>query len=262
MRRLLGLLLLVGLVALFSGCDAFGGPQNTFAPEGDVAEKQKNLFLLVTVLATIIGIGVFAVLLYIMVRFRQRGPDDPVPKQVHGNQRAELLWTILPAILMIALAFPTVDGIIDLGRDPKDDALKVDVTAARFVWQFAYADYVDAEGNPIETQGELHIPVDQEIAVTLHAADVIHSFWVPKLAGKLDVMPNRENRMWFNATSAGTFSGQCVELCGVNHADMKFQVIAESPEEFEAWMQEQIDLANATPTPSAPPPPGEAPAGE
>jgi cytochrome c oxidase subunit 2 len=258
LRRLLGVLLLVGVVALLSGCDAFGGPQNTFAPEGDVAEKQKNLFLMVTVLATIIGVGVFGVLLYIMVRFRRRGADDPMPKQVHGNQRAELIWTILPAMLMIALAFPTVDGIIDLGRSAKDDALKVDVYAQRFSWEFEYPDYVDAAGNPIKASGEFHIPVDREVAVTLHSRDVIHSFWIPKLAGKLDVMPNRENKMWFNATSAGTFSGQCVELCGVGHAEMKLQVVAESREDFDAWIQEQLAAANATPTPpDQQPPPGE-----
>jgi cytochrome c oxidase subunit 2 len=253
MRRLLGVALLVGLVALLSGCDAFGGPQNTFAPEGDVAERQKNLFLLVTILATIIGLGVFAVLIYSLVRFRQRSPDEPPPKQVHGNQRAELIWTILPAILMIGLAFPTVDGIIDLERDPKADALKVDVTAARFVWQFEYADYVDTEGNPVKVEGELHIPVDQEISITLHAADVIHSFWVPKLAGKLDVMPNRSNRMWLNATNEGTFSGQCAEFCGVGHANMKFQVIAQTAEDFDAWIQEQITAASAGAQPSGVP---------
>ncbi|MEX1255231.1 MAG: cytochrome c oxidase subunit II [Dehalococcoidia bacterium] len=258
MRRLLGAALLLGIVALLSGCDAFGGPQNTFAPGGDVAEKQRNLFLLVAVLGAIIGLAVFAVLLYTMVHFRQRSPDDPPPKQVHGNQRAELIWTILPAILMIGLAFPTVEGIIDLGRDPKDDALKVDVTALRFAWQFEYADYLKDDGTPLKVDAELHIPVDQEISVTLHSVDVIHSFAVPKLAGHLDVVPNRSNRMWFNATALGTYSGQCMEFCGIDHANMKFQVIAQTPEDFDAWIQEQLDAANA----GAPPAPPEQPAGE
>jgi cytochrome c oxidase subunit 2 len=237
-------------MALLSGCDALGGPQNTFAPEGYVADKQLQLFLLVVVLATIIGVGVFGVLLYTMVRFRERSPDDPMPKQVHGNQRLELAWTIIPALLMVGLAFPTVDGILDLARDPEPDALQVDVQGARFLWTFSYPDYPTANGEPLEVEEEFHIPVDREVAVTLTSPDVIHSFWIPKLAGKLDVVPNRENKMWFNATSAGTFQGQCVEFCGVNHFEMKLQVVAESPEEFEAWIQEQLAAANADAPPA------------
>ncbi len=232
-------------MALLTGCEIFSSPQNTFAPEGDVASKQKFLFLLVTVFATIIGIGVGAAMLYILFRFRQRRPDEAPPKQLHGNQRFELAWTILPALLMIGLAFPTVNGILDLGRDPKPDALKVTAHASQWLWRFEYPDYNDASGKPLIVQNELHIPVDREIGITLESSDVIHSFWAPKLAGKLDVIPGRSNRMWFNATELGTFDGQCAEFCGLGHAEMRFQVVAESEQDFQAWIQEQLSAANA-----------------
>jgi cytochrome c oxidase subunit 2 len=222
-----------------SGCDIFDSPQNTFAPEGDVAERQRFLFLMVMWPALIIGVLVGVATVYVLVRYRQRRPDEPPPPQMHGNQTLELMWTILPAALLVALAFPTVDGIVDLGRDAKPDALPVTVKAFRWDWKFEYPDLItDAEGEPLSLD-ELHLPVDREIAVTLESADVIHSFWIPKLAGKLDVMPGRSNRMWFNATSEGTFSGQCVEFCGLSHAVMRFDAVVESEEEFQAWVEEQ-----------------------
>jgi len=232
---------LLALVALFMGCGAFGGDQNTFAPEGDVADEQRDLFVIVTIIATIILIGVIAALVYIMVRYRRRSPDEPPPKQVHGNTRLELAWTIAPALLLLGIAVPTVASIIDLGREAKDDALHVHVVAFRFDWRFQYTDpeFADAGGEPL-TAEELHIPVDREIAVELESQDVIHSFWVPKLAGKLDVMPGRHNRMWFNATEPGVYAAQCAEFCGIGHSIMKFTVVAEEPAGFEAWVDEQL----------------------
>lgn len=233
------LLLIVGLWT--AGCSAFGGDYNTFSPAGEVAEKQRNLFYLVLVPAVLILIGVLAVTVYIVVRFRQRSDDEPLPKQVHGNNRLEVAWTIAPAILLIGLAVPTVMGIIDLGRDPKPEALHVRVIAFQWDWRFEYTDpeFADADGEPLITE-EFHIPVDREIGVELESPDVIHSFWVPKLAGKLDVMPGRTNEMWFNAEEEGVFSGQCAEFCGIGHAVMKFDVTAESEADFQAWVDEQI----------------------
>jgi cytochrome c oxidase subunit 2 len=155
--------------------------------------------------------------------------------------RLELAWTIAPALLLLGIAVPTLASIIHLGRDAKADALHVTVTASRFAWNFEYTDpeFVDAHGNALTTN-ELHIPVDREIAVELEAQDVIHSFWVPKLAGKLDVVPGRNNRMWFNATAPGVYAGQCAEFCGIGHSIMKFTVVAEEQAGFQAWVDEQL----------------------
>jgi len=236
--RLLMAALLVAVLLLAVGCST-GNPQNTFSPEGDVAQRQRDLFNLVLWPAVAILILVEGLLIYAVVRFRRKKGDE-LPAQVHGNTRMELGWTIAPAVLLLALAVPTVSAVWDLGRPPASDALQLKVTGIQWRWQFEYSDIKDSEGKPLQVFDQLHIPVDKEIGAHLEALDVIHSFWVPKLAGKLDVIPGRANRMWFNATKPGTYSGQCAEFCGLGHAGMRLTVVAESEEDFQAWVDEQL----------------------
>ncbi len=239
-RQLAGVAVAIAFAALLAGCGAFGGDQNTFNPSGDVAKRQLDLFIFVLIPATVILILVLVALVYIVFRYRRRS-DDPMPAQVHGNNRLEIAWSIAPLILLAVIAVPTVDGIYDLGRDARADALHVRVVAFQWDWRFEYLDpeYADVDGNPM-TAEELYIPVGREVGFELQSPDVIHSFWVPKLAGKLYVMPGRTNRMWFNATEAGVYSGQCAEFCGIGHSVMKFDVIAVEPAEFDVWAQEQL----------------------
>jgi cytochrome c oxidase subunit II len=237
-------------VAFLTGCDALGGPQNTFAAEGEVAEKQKNLLIITIVPAFVIFVGVMFACVYLVLRFRRKSEDEPLPKQIHGNTKLEIGWTIAPTVLLIAIAVPILYTIFDLGRDADDDALQVTVYGQQFNWEFEYADILDAEGEPLKlTPGDedfaLHIPVDRQVNATLVGRDVIHSFWVPKLAGKEDVVPGHENELWFIADNPGTFQGQCAELCGEFHADMEFTVIAESQEDFDAWVEERLAETNA-----------------
>jgi cytochrome c oxidase subunit 2 len=147
----------------------------------------------------------------------------------------------------MVLAVPMVAAIIDLGGDPDEDALQVTVRAEQFNWFFEYSELIDDEGNALSTPRELRVPVDRDIAISLESIDVIHSFWVPKLAGKLDVIPGRTNTMWFNATSPGTYSGQCAEFCGIGHAGMKFTVIALEEAEFQAWCEEELAVEPGAP---------------
>ncbi len=235
---------LVAIMALLVGCGSLGGDQNTFNPAGDVASKQRDLFLLVMWPALVIMVLVFGALLYIMIRYRRKEGDE-LPQQIHGNTRLELAWTIAPALLLLGLAVPTVAGVIDLGRAPHKDALHVQVEAYRFGWTFHYLDpeYVGADGQPLTVSDQLHIPIDREIGIELKSDDVIHSFWVPRLAGKLDVMPGRHNQMWFNAKEVGTYSGQCAELCGIGHAGMRFSVVADTKADFDAWIQQQLSAS-------------------
>ena len=239
--KLLAALTTLSTLVFLTGCGAFGGDQNTFAPKGEVADKQKDLFLLVMWPALVIGVIVGVALIYMLIRYRHRD-GDALPKQIHGNTRLELAWTILPAILLVGIAVPTLQGVFDLGRAPRADALHVEVTGFQFGWRFAYVDepYAKPDGTPLTISTELHVPVGQEVGITLHSNDVIHSFWVPKLAGKTDDIPGRSNRMWFKADEAGTYSGQCAELCGIGHAGMRFRVIAQSQDDFDAWVQEQL----------------------
>lgn len=251
--KLLAALVMVCTVAFLTGCNAFDGPQNTFSPSGEVANKQKDLFLLVMWPALVIGILVGLATIYILIRYRHK-EGDPDPVQVHGNTRLELAWTILPAILLIGMAVPTLQGVYDLGRSPHKDALSVEVTGFQFDWRFKYIDeeYTKPDGKQLAISTELHVPVGREIAIYLESPDVIHSFWVPKLAGKTDDIPGRTNRMWFKAGEPGTYSGQCAELCGIGHYTMRFKVIAQTPSEFDSWVRDQMS-GNPQPTPEATP---------
>ena len=239
---------LLASAVFFSGCELFSSDQNTLNPQGEVAEKQADLLWLVIWIALAVLIVVFAALVFALIHFRRRSDDDPLPKQVHGNTRLELTWTIIPTVILLALAFPIVDGIIDLAATPGDDALHVRVLSSQWNWAFEYIDeeFQDADGNPLSVQRELHIPVGRDIDFELEAADVVHSFWVPKLAGKTDAIPGRTNHMWFNADEPETFAGQCAEFCGIGHSGMKFSVVAESEEDFAAWAQEQLAGASAS----------------
>lgn len=250
-------LLLGGLVLLssflFSGCKLFDSPQNVFAPAGEVARDQKNLFFLTMWPALAILILVEGGILWICFKYRRKKGDTGLPAQVHGNNRLEITWTILPAILLAVFVPFVIGGIVKLGNTPKD-AITVDVTGVQWQWQFTYPDI--NSGQPVELGFDepLHIPVNKNIALRLHSDNVIHSFWVPRLAGKTDVIPGRTNTMWFRATETGQFSGQCAEFCGLDHANMRFCVIVDTQEDFDKWLAETI-------AGTAPPPPARVPGG-
>lgn len=255
-RRAVICILLLGLLALLlSGCDV-NTPQNTFDPKGEVADKQKDIFLAAMWPALIIMIGVLLATVVIVLRFRRR-EGDPIPKQTHGNTTLEIAWTIAPAVLLLGLGIPMVATLWEIGGDPSDDAYPIEVTGQQFSWEFAYPDILDENGAPLVQQSALSepliIPAGRQIAIHVTSKDVIHSFWVPKLAGKLDAIPGRMNSMWFKATEPGSFAGQCAELCGLRHAEMHLTVTALSAEDFQAWVDEQ----------TAPPADGQdAPAGD
>jgi cytochrome c oxidase subunit II len=246
-RAVAPLFLLALTAILLSGCEHLSSPQNTFNPAGKVADGQKDDFLLVTYIALPIMILVLAACVVIPVMFRQKKGDPGLPKQVHGNTALELTWTIIPALLLAVIAVPTVAGIRDLGREPSAEALEVRVRAQQFLFEFHYREILVGDEpleSPPDTSGErivgvLRIPVGREIALRLVSQDVIHSFWVPKLAGKTDVVPNHENKMWIRADEPGTYEGQCAEFCGLSHSDMRFRVIAMPQAEFDAWVSDQ-----------------------
>jgi cytochrome c oxidase subunit 2 len=234
------------LVLLMAGCSQFDGPQNTFSPEGEVAEDQKFLFLFVTWIALPIMILVLGATVYAAIRFRRKSDDDPLPKQVHGNTALELTWTIIPIILLVIIAVPTLDGVVDLGDRKGDAAFNVKITGTRFTWEFDYNDVVDADGAPIFTTDELHVPVGAVVAADIEAKDVLHSFWIPRLAGKQDAVPGRTNYLWFQADKPGTYDGQCAEFCGTGHSNMRMRVVVHTAEDFRAWAAEQGGTLSAT----------------
>ncbi len=236
-RHVLVALLLLGLLALLlSGCET-STPQNTFAAEGDVAKTQRDIFYYAMWPAIGIMIFVEGLIVVMLLRFRRRD-GDRIPKQTHGNMRLEIVWTILPALLLLGLGVPMVIAIFDVGREPADDAYPIRVTGQRFIWEFAYPQILDDKGDPITTLSELHIPAGREIGLTITSIDVIHSFAVPRLAGTRDAIPGEENRMWIKADDPGSYAGQCREFCGFSHFDMKIKVIVQSQQDFDAWAGE------------------------
>jgi cytochrome c oxidase subunit 2 len=261
LRRLLPALLLLGLLALLlSGCET-DTPQNTFAAEGEVARDQRFIFYLAMWPALAILILVNVGLLVIVMRFRRRSPDE-LPVQTHGNTRLEIAWTIAPAILLMILAVPMMAILFDIGRDPDPDAYPVEVHGVQWQWIFRYPEILDEEGEPLATIGEVHFPAGRQVAFHLTSGDVIHSFWIPRLGGKLDVIPGTTNVLWLIADNPGSFAGQCAEFCGLLHADMRLTAHAHSEEDFEAWVAEMTanggDEDNegngaATPTPAPAP---------
>ncbi|CAN5244767.1 cytochrome c oxidase subunit II [soil metagenome] len=228
---------LLALVAvLVAGCGLTGGPQDALDPAGPVAEAQDRLWDLVFPIAVAVFVLVQGLIIVAMVRFRRRPGDDDVPRQVEGNTRLEIVWTAIPAVILAAIAVPMITTLFGLADRP-EGAMDVTVVGKQYWWEFEYPD------SGVVTATELHIPTDTPVWITLDGtgpdADVIHSFWVPRLAGKTDYTPGDTQTMWLQADRPGTYSGQCAEFCGLSHANMKFTVIAQEPDDFERWLAEQ-----------------------
>ena len=234
-RRLLFVLAGVLLLLVAAGCSS-ADPQSTFFPKGPAARDQLNLFKLIFWLAVVVFILVEGALLYSVIRFRRRKDQTDLPKQVHGNNKLEVAWTILPLIVLAIIAVPTYMTIHkqkDPPPDPTGKALMVDVVGHQWWWEFKYPE------QGFVTATEMHIPVGRTVTFTLFSDDVVHSFWVPKLAGKTDVFPLQVNEGWFVADEPGTYFGLCAELCGLSHAQMRFKVVAETQSDFDAWVAAQ-----------------------
>ena len=236
------------LVLLALGCTPEHYPQTALKPLSDFARigddiQNKTLYWAFGVFVLVEGALVYAV-------FKFRGkPSDAEPQQVHGNTTIEIIWTVIPALILAAIAVPTVKGIFQTAATPTGDALKIEVIGHQWWWEFRYPDL------NITTANEVHVPVGQTVSLHMRTADVIHSFWPPRLAGKRDVFPNRETRLWFKAEAPGEYPGQCGEFCGIQHGRMAFRVRAQSPDEFQGWVSHMQTLgpkpAKAADTPRA-----------
>ena len=227
--------LIVGGVALAGlGLTACGGPfpQSALDPASDFAWKLQDLFTGIFFWAVVVFVLVEGALIVAIFRFRER-PGGPAPKRTHGNTILEISWTLAPAVVLVLIAIPTIKTIWDVDRPPRGESLVVEAIGHQWWWEFRYPDL------GVVTANEIHIPVGTQIDVRLTSDDVIHSFWFPRLGGKRDVIPGRENQIWFTADSAGIYLGQCAEFCGLSHALMKMELVAESPEDFERWVEQQ-----------------------
>jgi len=237
----------VALIALLlSGC-SLDGPQSTFSPAGPVAEEQLGLFMWTWYLSIPVMAIVGGVLVYVIVRYRRRRNDDTIPGQTHGNVLLEVAWTTIPVIIVILVAVPTVRSIFRLQSfvEATDSDVVVNVVGHQWWWSFEYPQH------GFTTANELHVPVGAKIILHLDSADVLHAFWAPRLGGKVDLIPNQDNQLWLQADEEGVFYGQCAELCLGAHAYMRFRVIVESQEAYDAWVathqQPEIMLVSSDP---------------
>lgn len=242
------LAVLATLMVLTSCASGEEFPQTTIDPAGEAAEEIQSVYTLVWWLSAVVFVLVEGALIFILFRYRggkKRPNERPAP--IHGNVRLEIIWTIIPAIILVVILVPTLRGIVTLSETKTGpDVFRVDVYGQQFFWQFEYPDLIKPDGTPVVTTGTMNIPVDRRVEIRLHSRDVIHSFWVPRLAGKTDVVPGNVNHMWLEADTAGTYQGQCAEFCGLSHANMRFQVNAMAADQFNQWMNSQVSASNAS----------------
>ncbi len=254
--------LLLSVLFILASC----GDQSTFDVKGEVARQQLDLFWIIFALAAFVFVLVEGALIYGAFRYRRR-PGQAIPKQTHGHTKLEIAWTIAPTLVLVGVAIPTLFAIFNTSassgydvnltvvnkvNDPSSEvaleqALLVDADAQvgdeltvprmqitarahQWWWEFRYSD-ID-----VETANELHIPVNTRVDVDLVSDDVIHSFWIPNLAGKLDVVPTVTNKTWFMASEPGVYEGRCAEFCGLAHTDMRFVVIAHEWDDYDGWV--------------------------
>lgn len=229
----------LGAAGLFlAGC-ARNAPQDTFQPEGSNAQLIDDVARPVFYVAGIIGVIVCAVVGYVIFKFRDRG--QPIPEQTHGKPALEIGLTILPALILIGVAIPTVSVIMDLAETDDTECI-VNVTGQQWWWEFDYPVQDGCGGitEPIITSGQMVIPADTNVLIRGTSRDVIHSFWIPRLNGKKDMVPGRVHNLRMQAYEPGIYAGQCAEFCGLSHANMRMEVVALNDGDFETWKADQL----------------------
>jgi cytochrome c oxidase subunit 2 len=234
---------------------AFGNPAqvtNLFQPLSQPAQEIKELSLLVLAICAAIFLIVVGLLVYAIVRFRHRpGDEASEPPQIYGSNQIETAWTVLPILIVFVLILVTSRTIADIqNRKAAPGAVHATIVGHQWWWEIRYPEL------GIVTANELHVPASDATSrlpafLKLQSADVAHSFWVPQLAGKTDVIPGRENSMWFEPTQPETYLGNCAEYCGMQHARMLIRVVVQPPAEFERWVAEQKRAAAEEPSAQA-----------
>jgi cytochrome c oxidase subunit 2 len=228
--------------SLFRSSASLQSPTSIFAPAGTPAHSIFGLSLLVLSITTALFLVVGGLLVYVLLRYRHRASDplcDQEPPQIYGSKQIELSWTVIPILIVVMLFLATARVILSTERaDKPANAVDVVVIGHQFWWEYRYPKL------GIVTANELHIPVSDPkdptpTYLTMSSADTDHSFWIPRLAGKTDLIPNKVNTMWIDPQEAGLYLGQCAQYCGTQHAKMLLRVYADTPAQFAAWTAQQ-----------------------
>jgi cytochrome c oxidase subunit 2 len=214
-------------------------PPHMFEPAGPVSDEVQSMAWLLGGICLGIFVVVEGLLVYSIVRFRRRESDLGEPVQLFGSNPIELAWTVVPTLIVFTLALVTIRVIRDIDRTtPPEGAMHVTAIGHQWWWEYRYAHPDDPAGQVV-VANEMHVPLGVPVWLRLESADVIHSWWVPALAGKTDLMPNQTNHLWFRADDPGVYLGQCAEYCGNQHAGMLLRVVAQPEAEYRAWLAAQ-----------------------
>jgi cytochrome c oxidase subunit II len=229
-RRRLHAALTAALALALAGCSADKYPNTIFEPTTEFNREVLSIFHSLFFWSALVFVLVEAALIWVMWRYRQR-EGAPEPRHVHGNTTLEIAWTLIPAVILIVIAVPTVRAIFRTQAKAVPSALQVQVIGHQWWWEFRYPQY------GITTANELYLPIGRTVNFELKTADVLHSFWIPRLGGKRDLIANHTNYLWFTPDSVdeNAFNGSCNEYCGASHANMRFRAFTVTPAEFEQW---------------------------
>ncbi len=225
---------LVAIATLGIGACAGEYPQSTFDPASGFSAQLSGLFSTIFWWAVVVFVIVQGLLIYTVFKYRSRPGLEGEPKHVHGHTTLEIAWTLAPAIILVFIAVPTIKTIFEVDGTAEPGALEIEVIGHQWWWEFRYPEY------GIVTANEMHLPVGRPVALTMTSVDVIHSFWIPRLGGKRDVIQGRTTRLALTPDSIGVFMGQCAEFCGPSHANMRTRAFVESATDFDAWTQQQL----------------------
>ncbi|MGA9532647.1 MAG: cytochrome c oxidase subunit II [Anaerolineales bacterium] len=217
--------------ASLAGC---AGSPTFMLPNSSISAHEANLFNILIYMSIVVFVFVEGWLVFNIIRYRRRDGDRTPPEQVHGNNTLEIVWTVIP-ILLVAVLFvltvQTVNAVSPPAASSED--INVGVVGHRWWWEYDYPDY------GFVTANEMHVPVGATVQIDVDSVDVIHSFWVPQLSGKVDAIPGQTNHLWFVADQVGEFYGQCSEYCGLNHANMRIKLVVDTQSDFDAWVKNQ-----------------------
>ena len=245
-KSILRLMLLMGSFLLMFPFHALAlmDAQSTFDVKGTISQEQLTVFWFTVGVSAFLLLTVGGVFFYALFRFRARpGQDFHVPEQTHGSAKLEIALIIASCLLLLIIAVPNAKALFLMDKPPEDKpVIRVVAIGHQWWWEFQYPDL------GITTANELHIPTNTVVKVDIKAVDVLHSFWVPRLAGKMDAVPGQVNQMWLDAKEPGKYNGQCTEFCGASHAQMRFLVFAHEQGDFEKWSKSEKSDAVAPET--------------
>ncbi|MDQ3541836.1 MAG: cytochrome c oxidase subunit II [Chloroflexota bacterium] len=232
---------MISLIVLTACGPEVEKPYTTISPASPIADDIQSLYKLVFWLALVVFVGVQFAIVYTALRFRRMKHSPTRPPQVHGNKRLEIIWTIIPAVVLLAILIPTITTLYDHDAAAEEGDIVVDVYGKQWWWEVHYGEDRTQGGQNLDivTANEIRLPEGKEAIIRLHSNNVIHSFWVPRLSGKMDVIPGHANRMSITPTESGEYYGECAEFCGTQHAWMRFKIVVEPEDQFYSWVNAQ-----------------------